>query len=620
MRGWLSRSKSIKFTYMPGFFRIILITSILLLPFETFAQKKPVVKKIVFEGNTTLSDGALVGQMNTEGPTFLDRLQFWKRNPTFSRYTLDDDIERLKSYYQRNGFLRPQINYLLDSSRNGRRVSIHIRITEGQPIITHQIGIQAGSLPADSGFVEQARKDFPLKTGKRFTDQDVFQTEDQLTAAFNNRGYPLANIDRTIRVDTTSNSVDLDFSVNPGPKAYFGRVTVKGDSLVPLRFIQNRFKFSPGDRFSRKQLQLTQQRLYDSELFSYVVVRAQPDSIRGDSIPVTIYLREKPRWSLQAGVGYGTEDRVRLSAELTRLHFLGGARRFIFHGKHSYFLPFSLDAKFIQPDVFRDNLDFILNPFYMRENERGFDVDRLGSGVTFQQTFSSGTSAYVMYTLEKDWVTDKTLAAIDSTVSPQDSIHNKSGITFGINRNTTKNFFDPKKGWVLDAYVTYMGVGFQSEYHYVKVETDVRHYIPFNGNWVFAGRLRGGVIKPVKGDANSPLEDRFLLGGANSLRGWSRNAISPVNAEGAPIGGNSVFEGSAEVRFPVYDIFSGAAFVDFGNVWPDAFQYRFNGMNYDAGLGLRIKTPVGPIRLDVATPAFGPKFRTQFFLTIGQAF
>jgi outer membrane protein insertion porin family len=605
---------------MSALLRIFLFTLILLLPFETFAQKKPVVRKVIFEGNATLSDQDLAGQMNTESPTFLDKLQFWKPAPTFSKYTLDDDIGRLKSYYQRNGFLHPAIHYTLDSNRVGRRINVLIQIREGRPYLLRRIKVDDDTLHQDSTIMNEARKDFPVEPGTRFEDRKVYQSEDQLTRTYTNKGYPLVSVKRDIQVDTSTHSVDLQFQVQPGPKAWFGKITFKGDSLVPVKFIRNKLQFSSGDRFSRRQLQLSQQKLFDTELFSYVVVRAQKDSIQGDSIPVTVYLKEKPRWSLQAGVGYGTEDRVRLSAEVTRLHFLGGARRLIFTGKHSHFLPFSFDTKFIQPDIFRDNLDFILNPFYIRENETGFEVNRLGTGVTFQKTFSSGTSGYLMYTLEKDRLTNKTVAAIDSTVNPQDSIHNKSGVTIGVSRNTTKDVFDPTDGWKLDTYITYMGAGFQSEYHYIKVESDVRHYIPFNVNWVFAARLRAGVIRPIKGDKQSPLEDRFLLGGANSLRGWGRNQVSPVNENGVPIGGNSVVEGSAEVRFPVYEIFGGAAFMDFGNVWPKAFRFDIGSLKYDVGLGLRVKTPIGPIRLDLATPVFENKFRMQFFISIGQAF
>ncbi len=81
-----------------------------------------------------------------------------------------------------------------------------------------------------------------------------------------------------------------------------------------------------------------------------------------------------------------------------------------------------------------------------------------------------------------------------------------------------------------------------------------------------------------------------------------------------------MLEGSAELRFPLYGIFSAAVFMDIGNVWLESWDFNLPGLQYDFGLGLRVKTPVGPIRLDLATPIFNEKFSTQFFITIGHAF
>ena len=89
---------------------------------------------------------------------------------------------------------------------------------------------------------------------------------------------------------------------------------------------------------------------------------------------------------------------------------------------------------------------------------------------------------------------------------------------------------------------------------------------------------------------------------------------------GDKLGGNSMLEGSAELRFPLYRILSGVLFTDFGNIWLDSWDFKNRKLKYDLGLGLRVKTPVGPIRFDVATPIFDGKFNAQFFVTIGHAF
>ena len=146
----------------------------------------------------------------------------------------------------------------------------------------------------------------------------------------------------------------------------------------------------------------------------------------------------------------------------------------------------------------------------------------------------------------------------------------------------------------------------------------VRYY-QLDDGWIIAGRVRSGFINPLRNES-SPIEDRFLLGGAFSMRGWGRHQISPVNEQGKLTGGNSMLEGNMELRFPIFDIFSGVVFTDIGNVWRKAFAYDFNQLRYDAGSGLRVKTPVGPVRLDIASPLFEREIRPQFYISIGHAF
>ena len=125
---------------------------------------------------------------------------------------------------------------------------------------------------------------------------------------------------------------------------------------------------------------------------------------------------------------------------------------------------------------------------------------------------------------------------------------------------------------------------------------------------------------PILGDEETPIEDRFMLGGALSLRGWGRNQISPVNENGDLVGGNSMIEASAELRMPVYDILSGALFVDTGNVWETSHMGRITDLRTDFGIGMRVNTPIGPLRVDIATPIFEGDYKLVYCFSIGHAF
>ena len=587
-----------------------------MLGFQGHGQDNSIVKNIEFHGNEPIPGEVLVEQMNTREESLLEKIKFWEKEPVLSTFRLEGDIDRLRSFYQKNGFLKPEVSYNVNKTNN--KATIHINVETGEPVVIREVTYSEVSGEEKKAILSKALKKQPFKKGHRFTDSKILKYEEEIRKEFRDSGFPFIELERRLNVDTTEKRVDIHYDINPQEKAYFGETTIKGDSLVEERFIRKQLKFDPGDIYSQEKIEQTQQKLFNTDIFSYVVLRPQKEQVKQKNIPVSVDLEELPPWSLETGIGYGTEDRLRISARLTKLHFLGGARKFIFTGKRSYFYPVSLETKFIQPNLLTDNLSLILNPFYISENETSYRADRLGSGLTLQQFFSRNTSGYLMYSLERNSLENKT--EIDSISGKnRHNIRDKSGITIGINTNTTENPFAPSKGWKINGHFTLMGVGIQSKYNYYKSEIGIIRYYQLDKDWVLAGKLNAGFIKPFKGN-KTPIEDRFLIGGASSLRGWGRHQISPRNEDGEIIGGNSMMEGSLELRFPVYDIFSGVAFVDAGNVWADAFDYDPGQLRYNTGLGLRVNTPIGPLRLDFATPVFESRFRVQFFVSIGHAF
>ena len=596
-------------------FFILIVCSVL----SSQGQETYTIKYIDFQGNEILTEQNLLEQMNTNSPTFFEKLTFWKEKPEFSQIMFENDMERLHRYYQRHGFLTPRLNYDLERNEQKKQMEIKIDIEEGTPVTIHSVQFSKTADSAASSILEAIEDDLPLKPGDRFVDEKIMDYEREMENHFKDRGYPFAEVKRDLEVFPEQKQVDIAFKMEPGPLANFGEINIAGDSLVSENFIRKKVTISKGGQYSANKLDSTQTKLFSTDLFRYVVVRGQKDSIRNDRIPVMIEVSELPTWSMEAGAGYGSEDRFRASVNLTRLRFLGGARRLIFEGKHSHFLPISVEAKFIQPGMLGEKLDLVVNPFFIREREESYTVDRLGGGLTLQQDFSESTSGYLMYSLERDFLQDLTITEFLAREEQGDLIRNKSGVTVGFTGNNTDKLIAPTSGWKFNSHFTYMGLGFQSLFHYYKGEVGLVRYLPLDDKWTAAGRIRAGFIKP-RGEEASPIEDRFLLGGASSLRGWGRHQISPVNEEGRAIGGNSMLETNLELRFPIYDIFSGVAFFEAGNVWRNAFTWSLADLKYDVGTGLRVSTPVGPVRLDVATPLFEKQTRPMIFISIGHAF
>jgi outer membrane protein insertion porin family/translocation and assembly module TamA len=138
------------------------------------------------------------------------------------------------------------------------------------------------------------------------------------------------------------------------------------------------------------------------------------------------------------------------------------------------------------------------------------------------------------------------------------------------------------------------------DWDYREISAEGRYYRKLSRYLVGAVRGRAGTL-----DSSGPEEElvpffkRYFLGGSTNLRGWGRYEVAPLTGEGLPIGGNTFMNFSTEVRFPLGRNFGGVLFMDGGNVWTEPWDFNLDDLRYDAGVGLRYSTPVGPLRLDV---------------------
>ncbi|MCA9729207.1 MAG: BamA/TamA family outer membrane protein, partial [Candidatus Eisenbacteria bacterium] len=117
--------------------------------------------------------------------------------------------------------------------------------------------------------------------------------------------------------------------------------------------------------------------------------------------------------------------------------------------------------------------------------------------------------------------------------------------------------------------------------------------------------------------------ERFFAGGVNSMRGFKRRKLGPLDASGAPIGGEALLEGSVELRFPIWGKLVGALFTDTGQVWEKRTQVRLSDLEVAVGGGLGFRTPIGPVRADVGhrlTDIIPGQPMTVFHLAIGNPY
>jgi outer membrane protein insertion porin family len=157
---------------------------------------------------------------------------------------------------------------------------------------------------------------------------------------------------------------------------------------------------------------------------------------------------------------------------------------------------------------------------------------------------------------------------------------------------------------------------------FVKFRLEDSWFIPWPPPTVLAFSTRLGLAAPYGRSDALVIEDRFKAGGSTTVRGYKLDKVGPLDFAGNPVGGNLQLLLNLEWRFPIYRWLGGVTFFDAGAVTPEIKDFSFNDFFPGVGGGLRITTPIGPIRLDVgyALRQVRQDTRIQVYLTIGQAF
>ncbi|MBN1481539.1 outer membrane protein assembly factor BamA [candidate division KSB1 bacterium] len=584
-----------------------------------FAQDNYRVRKVIFRGNESFSSSRLQSQMTLEPKSGLKRIREKSAHVTFSRDLLQQDIQELTTFYQREGFLDVQI--AVDSMRQNHQkntLDIFLKIKEGYPVIVSEILFQS----VDDSFyntfdLDKLRNRFALKAGERFRDvllkSDILFIKDELV----NKGYAYSSVDYTLKVDTLENQTTVLYIIDTGPRCYFGDVMISGNEHVSDRIIRKQLAFEKGDVFSRHKIDQSQEQIYQLNVFQIASIQARLNQTAHVAIPISIKTKEAPRLTNKVGAGWGKEDQFRAFVDVQWLRFFSGARRLNLYVKHSGLEPYHVYLRFSQPAFLNPNTTLGVNPYIRKQQEPGYIVDRRGANLYLQRQIKRIFTAGIGYTYEIVKLDTTSVADVEKKTDLTD-LYDKSSMTLGISQNNTDDIFSPTRGTNNGLTLKVSGIG-PSSYHYTKWLIDVRQYISLPAV-VLATRLKVGQIRSMDASGFIPVEDRLYSGGANSVRGWARHELGPQDANGKPIGGQSLIEGSLEVRLPLMGSFGIVTFWDFGNVWQENFGSIVDNLRHAFGTGLRFHTPIGPVRFDIARPVFDEVNQIRWHLTLGEAF
>ena len=466
-------------------------------------------------------------------------------------------------------------------------------------------------------------RNFVPKTGEPIIAERILASEANIAVKLPQNGYPFTKIgDRDILLDGETGVGDYTLPVDPGARSYFGSIITEENAVFDAKHVEMLRRYQKGELYDSRKLDDLRAALVATSLLSTVSVEAIPsEEVAPDGTAyadLLVRMEKGPARTLSASGGYSTGQGLRAEGSWTHRNMfppegalslravLGTLEQGIGvgftrsnAGKRDRTVDLSLSA-------FHSNYD----AFEAYTGKLSGRISRASTPI-WQKKYTYAYGFELIGTNEEDY--DFGVGARTRNTYYVLALPGQVGF------DTSDNLLDPTKGFRVNLSLspeTSLGSGAQ---FYARTVVEGIAYYPVGENMVLAGRARAGSIAGVSRNSLAPSR-RFYGGGGGSVRGFGYQELGPKDPNDDPIGGRSLVEAAAEVRYRFGD-FGAVGFIDAGNVFESTMP-KFDDWRFGVGVGARYYTNFGPIRFDIATPINRQPGESlvSVYVSIGQAF
>lgn len=491
-----------------------------------------------------------------------------------------------------------QARALLETEGYFNAVVVMARPSETRVLVQVQPGPRAhigsveldflGAVQDNAALQQELRRDWPLKLGQPFSQGQWSAAKSATLGRARAAGYPLARWGHTTAaVDAEKNEADLQVQLDSGPQFLLGELKIEGLKYQSEQSIRRLAGFTPGTPFTERTLLDFQERLQKTLLFDSVNVEITPESGQAEAATVYVRVREAPRQQATTGIGYNANTGQRVTVEHVHRQPFGLAMR----SKTKFDLGRDLrSAEFElsshpQPDMQRN-----LGSLQYEEDRSGGQVvtnisARLGrlreherderliyaELLRARETQLSSTISSAAASLNVQWIRRR----LDSVLLPTEG--HQALLLLGGGQATNNAAASGPFG---------------------RLQFKLGWYKPLGERWYANARVELGQVL-AKDQVGIPEKLRFRAGGEDSVRGYAYQSLGPLR-DGVVVGGRVLGAGSIELARPISAQLPsvwGAVFVDAGQA-ADSWRGFKPALGY--GVGVRWRSPVGPLRVDIA--------------------
>jgi outer membrane protein insertion porin family len=575
------------------------------------------VASVTFVGNVTLTAERLRAVIATRPAGVLEK-------GLFRQDILDRDVAALQAFARTQGFADATVEPARVRFEEDRtRAYIEFPVAEGSRVRVGRVDAEGQTLFS----TDELLAAIPIVPGDPWNPARIEEGRRGIERLYARRGYHGA----TVNADVTRRELEVSviYRIAEGPQTRIGRILLRGLAVTKEETVRRQLGFGPGDVFDPERLAAAQRRLERPPAFATADV-GPPRPPPAPFADVEVLVTEQKPWRFELGVGYDTAVGVGGYLELSHDNLFGTARSAGIRikeaiGGEAIRRLDHVDLIYQEPWIPGTPWQGQIELYGERTENLGYDLQRVGFLAWIGDDLLNPRGPQIFrsqlrYRLEGARVSDVSPDLQAQGIEPgTDRI---GSLTPVVRWDFRDDRFNPRGGSLhqLSLETALRALGGNVEF--AKAELSTSWFFSWLPPTVFAVSGRLGLAGPFGGTQSLPIESRFFTGGSTSVRGFPENQLGPRDAAGNPVGGEALAVLSAEWRFPLWRWVSGAVFVDAGTVTPKISDLSFSAFKSGIGAGLRVATPVGPIRFDAgyALQPIPGEDRLQLYLTVGFPF
>ena len=565
--------------------------------------RAPRVVGVEFEGARAFAPARLQRFLETR-PTRL-----WYRH-RWDPATFERDLENLLLFYQGEGFLQACVwagrpAWSADSSA----VRPSVRIHEGRRWWVGSVRMRgAAALPPSALLAGTS-----LRAGAPYRSLALAADRRGILEALAERAYLDARLGQ--QVSAERDSVHIVYEVALGAPARFGRIELEGLRRTRAHVVVRELDFDSNAPFTSASVAASHAHLLDTGLFQSVDIAPVPGQEGRPVKDVRVRVVEKPAGDARLGAGYGAVEGARLRLQLRQLNLRGSGRQLgldfrLSERRHLVELsgtePWLLGARL--------SLDALSAYEWLREPR--FTVESMRGALALHRHLHDGWSVDAGYQLRST-----RLLRVPVQEARAARAHRTGKVAAGLARETRDDLFETRRGGFVRLELGIASPRFGGSQSFLSAGVVARRVVGIGTRLHVAAALHHTGIWLQESGRELPLEERLYAGGDGSVRGFERHALGPRDATGQALGGNHLDEVSLELRGRVERRVDAVLFADAGQLVRRARSLRLDHYAVGGGFGVRVRTPFGQLRSDIAWPLQGDSAEgAQLYFGVGQSF